>query len=356
VKISNPDFLPEICHTVEQYGTKTIGWSPGGNLPAGTVRQLWMKEGPTNKTVKYIDSRHMYLNHMDPLESVVTLFYRMIGDVPVSNNSVLGGEVCLWNDRAVNQQEDVLTMNPVYPAMLAFAERGWKGGGQPGWTAVIASADTSVLNSFSEFESRVLDQKQQYFKGLYFPYYRQDNMEWTFYGPYKNGGTLTTKFKPETDTAFKDATFFTAIGGTLILRHWWQPLVKGLLTHPEENTTWYATTKIWSNEEGYKDCWIGFNNLSRSYATDTPRPGSWDDKQSAVWINGDLIDPPEWKYAGRKGSLESPLIDEGYEYRQPARILLKQGWNKVLVKLPVAGFKENSQGNPVKWMFTFLPL
>ncbi|WP_184542041.1 family 20 glycosylhydrolase [Mucilaginibacter sp. FT3.2] len=355
VKISNAAFLPGICRTVEQYGTKTIGWSPGGNLPATTVRQLWMKEGATSKTVKYIDSRHMYLNHMDPLESVVTLFYRMIGDVPVGNNNVLGGEICLWNDRVVNKEEDVLTMNPVYPAMLAFAERSWKGGGQPGWTATIASADTSALNNFKEFESRLLDQKQQYFKGLPFPYYRQADMVWTFHGPYKNGGNLTTKFKPETDTLFRDGTSFTAIGGTLVLRHWWQPLVKGLLTQPEENTTWYATAKIWSNEQGYKNCWIGFNNLSRSYTTDTPGPNLWDDKQSAVWVNGCLVDPPVWKYAGRKGNLEWPLVDEGYEYRQPARILFKQGWNNILVKLPVAGFKENSPGNAVKWMFTFLP-
>nr|WP_067053275.1 family 20 glycosylhydrolase [Mucilaginibacter sp. L294] len=356
VKISNPGFLPEICRTVEQYGAKTIGWSPGGNVPAGTIRQLWMKEGAADKKIKYIDSRHMYLNHMDPLESVVTLFYRMIGDVPAGNKNVLGGEICLWNDRAVNKQEDLLTMNPVYPAMLAFAERSWQGGGQPGWTAAIASADTSALNNFKEFEGRLLDQKQQYFAKLPFPYYRQANMVWAFYGPYKNGGDAAMKFKPETDTLFSGPASFTAVGGTIILRHWWQPLVKGVLPHPQENTTWYATARIWSAEAGYKNCWIGFNNLSRSYTTDTPRPGLWDDRKSAVWVNDKLIDPPGWKYAGRNGNLESPLIDEGYEYRQPARILLKQGWNNVLVKLPVGGFNENSQGNPVKWMFTFLPL
>ncbi|SDF50847.1 Glycosyl hydrolase family 20, domain 2 [Mucilaginibacter pineti] len=355
VKISNPGFLPEICRTVEKYGVKTIGWSPGGNIPASTIRQLWMDEGATDKALKYIDSRYLYLNHMDPFESVITLFYRMIGSVPVGNNNVLGGEICLWNDRAVSKQEDVLTMNPAYPAMLAFAERGWKGGGQPGLIVTIASADTAALNNFREFENRLLDQKQQFFKGLPFPYYRQANMEWAFYGPYKNAGDVTTKFKPETDTSFNDTASFTAIGGTLILRHWWYPQVKGLLAHPQENTTWYATTKIWSNEAGYKDCWIGFNNFSRSYDTDTPGPDSWDNKQSAVWVNGNLINPPAWKYAGRKGNLEAPLIDEGYEYRQPARILLKQGWNKILVKLPVGSFKENGFGNPVKWMFTFLP-
>ncbi len=30
--------------------------------------------------IQYIDSRHLYLNHMDPLEAVVTIFNRQIGD------------------------------------------------------------------------------------------------------------------------------------------------------------------------------------------------------------------------------------------------------------------------------------
>ncbi|SEN65110.1 Glycosyl hydrolase family 20, catalytic domain [Mucilaginibacter gossypiicola] len=355
VKISNAGFLPEICRTVEQYGVKTIGWSPGGNVPQNTIRQLWMKEGPVDKKTKYIDSRHMYLNHMDPLESVTTLFYRMIGDVSAGNNNVSGGEICLWNDRAVNREEDLLTMNPVYPAMLAFAERSWRGGGRPGWTANIISADTSALNSFKEFENRLLDQKEQSFKGLPFPYYRQCNLVWRFYGPYNNGGDREAKFKPETDAFLKDSASFVATGGTLILRHWWYPLVNGLIVHPKENSTWYASAKIWCDTEGYKNFWIGFNNLSRSYATDTPDPGTWDSKGSALWVNGNMIKPPLFKFAGSKGNLESPLIDEGYEYRQPARIYLNRGWNNILVKLPVAGFTGKDSNNPVKWMFTFLP-
>ncbi|QEM10619.1 family 20 glycosylhydrolase [Mucilaginibacter rubeus] len=355
VKISNAAFLPEICRTVEQYGVKAIGWSPGGNVSANTIRQLWMKEGTVNKKIKYIDSRHMYLNHMDPLESVTTLFYRMIGDVPTGNDSVLGGEICLWNDRAVNRQEDLLTMNPVYPAILTFAERSWQGGGRPGWTAAIPSGDTSAFDNFKAFENRLLDQKQQHFKTLPFPYRKQQNLVWKFYGPYSNGGNQEARFKPELDSLVKDSVSFTAVGGTLILRHWWYPLVNGLITNPKENTTWYAFTKIWSDTDGYKNCWIGFNNLSRSYATDTADPGTWDGRGSAVWVNGNLVKAPDLKFAGRKGNLESPLIDEDYEYRDPVKINLKKGWNTVLIKLPVGGFTAKDSNNPVKWMFTFLP-
>lgn len=356
VKISNPDFLPIICRTVNQYGVKAIGWSPGGNIPSNTMRQLWMKDGATEKKLSYIDSRHMYLNHMDPLESVVTLFYRRIGDVTVMNNMVQGGEICVWNDRAVSRQEDVLVMNPAYPAMLAFAERGWRGGGQAGWTATLGASGTPVIADFAEFEDRLLDQKKENFKQLPFPYYRQANITWKFYGPYNNSGNAAAVFEPERDSLFIDSTSFSASGGTIILRHWWYPLVKGVLADPKENTTWYASTKIWSDEDVEKDFWIGFNNFSRSYTTDTPAPGTWDDRQSAVWVNGLQISPPNWKYPGRKGDLESPLTDEGYEYRLPTRVHLKKGWNKVLIKIPVTTFKAKDQGNPVKWMFTFIPV
>ena len=81
VKITNQRFLPEVIALTESLGKKVIGWEPGGNFSDGVIRQLWM-EGATkvskNKNIKYVDSRHLYLNHMDPLESVVTIFNRQI--------------------------------------------------------------------------------------------------------------------------------------------------------------------------------------------------------------------------------------------------------------------------------------
>jgi hexosaminidase len=33
-----------------------------------------------------------------------------------------------------------------------------------------------------------------------------------------------------------------------------------------------------------------------------------------------------------------------------------KGWNNVLIKAPVGSFKGNDWQNPVKWMFTFVPV
>lgn len=360
VRISNKNFLPEVTAFAESMGRKTIGWEPGGNFSGSTIRQLWMDDGGVSSkasSVQYIDSRHLYLNHMDPLESVVTIFNRQIGSRVSEDKQMLGGTICLWPDRRVANEADPLTMNPVYPAMLAFAERSWRGGGHPGWVANIGAPGDVHAMAFAEFEHRLLDQQQENFSSLPFPYTRQSNIMWKMYGPWFNGGDCSKKFAPELNNFDKNKTKPTleVVGGTVIIRHWWYPLIKDLFPDQKENSTWYATTEIWSDVDTIIGFWIGFNNISRSPATDSPQPGTWNNFQARLWINNRSIDPPKWSRGGQKGNSEIPLTDEGYEYRPPTRIALHRGWNKVLVKVPVAGFKGADWQNPVKWMFTFAP-
>jgi hypothetical protein len=72
-------------------------------------------------------------------------------------------------------------------------------------------------------------------------------------------------------------------------------------------------------------------------------------------VNGTKLQAPEWKRAGQQGNAESPLVDEGYAYRKPAKIYFNKGWNTVLIKAPVGSFKGSDWQNPVKWMFTMMP-
>lgn len=355
VHIVNKQFIPAMTQLLEGLGKKVIGWQPGANFTSGTIRQLWMDDAARisqEPNIRVIDSRHLYLNHMDPLESVITIFNRRIGDTDHEDSTVMGATLCMWPDRAVATDKDILRMNPVYPGMLAFAERSWRGGGHPGW---VSGIDTSYQAEFTEFENRLLDHKQQYFKEKAFPYVRQSNYKWTLYGPYQNKGDVNRKFLIEYPTIRESspAPAGQAMGGTIILRHWWAPLIKGTLEHPEENTTCYATTRIWSDEAKDGKFWIGFNDISRSPATDSPPFGAWDDKGSAVWVNSQLIPPPHWLRPGQKGNSAIPLTDEGYSYRTPTIIHLKKGWNNVLIKAPIAGFQGVDWQNPVKWMFTF---
>ena len=358
VKITDTSFIPFVENMVLQNHLQIIGWQPGGNLGKKVIRQLWIGNEKTKAGFRYIDSRHLYINHFDPFESVVTIFNRRIGDVDEQTNEVLGGELCLWHDRRVANENDLLQMNPVYPSMLAFAEKVWNGNGSNGYITNINTGSEQQKINFSLFENRLLEHKKLYFQHLPFSYYKQSNSVWKLIGAFNNNGNLSSSFYPEKinfETLF-DTASTTATGNTIILRHWWDPMVKGILPHLQENTTWYALRKIWSDEDEIKYFWIGFNNFSRATATNSPALNSWDEKQSCIWVNGKLIEPPHWKRAGQKGNLEIPLIDEGYEYRKPTEILLHKGWNNVLVKLPVGSFKGVNYQNPVKWMFTFSPV
>ncbi|QNF32282.1 family 20 glycosylhydrolase [Adhaeribacter swui] len=356
VKITNPDFLPAVTSLLHRLGKKTIGWEPGGNLADNTIRQLWMTEGPRQPNLKYIDSRHLYINHMDPLESVITIYNRQLGDAIQGTEQVLGATFCVWHDRNVLKEEDVLHMNPVYPAMLAFAERSWQGGGYSGWITNIKSSASQQLQVFKDFEKRLLEHQKLYFASLPFSYAAQSELKWELLGPFKNGGDVAQVFAPEKKGFKPENSPFTAVGGTVVLRHFWHPLVTGVLENPEENTTWYAYTRFWSDVSTTKKFWIGFNNLSRSYNSNSPVEGTWDNRGSAVFLNNQLLTPPQWQRAGQKGNGEAPLLDEGYEYRAPITAPVHKGWNKILVKLPVKSFKGSDWQNPVKWMFTVVPL
>lgn len=359
VKITNNDFMPEITRYVESLGYKTVGWDPGSNLMPQTIRQLWM--GGAEKIEEsgekmFIDSKHLYINHMDPLETVTTLFHRKIGEQGDEHANLIGATLCSWPDRAVSKPIDMFYQSSIYPAILTFAERSWRGGGKTGWVANIVPKNSPDYQEFRDFERRLLVHKDLYFNNKPFPYVKQTDLVWDLIGPFDNNGDLSKSFISEDHPYSNEIKVTqTAEGGTIILRHWWADVIKGALKQPEENTTWYARTKIWSNKNELVPFWIGFNDLSRSYASHSPQKGTWDEQQSEVWVNGLVISPPDWKQGGEKGALETPLIDESYSYREPTMIRLNKGWNEVLVKLPVGEFKGKSWDSPVKWMFTFIP-
>ena len=357
VKIRNEKFIPEVSDLLSSLGKKIVGWQPGGNFYDNTIRQLWMEDMKAvtgTKALRYIDSRHLYLNHMDPMEAVTTIYHRQISNKSSGDSLAMGATLCLWHDRKVNKEEDLMQMNPVLGGLICFAERVWKGGGKKGWIATLGQPGTQEVKDFQNFEDRLMTQGYRYSNLLPFNYVRQTNMVWNVMGPYANDADLSKKFLPELTDPFTLPATDSVVGGTVIWRHWWANLIKGTLTSPSENTTWYACTRVWSDRDTIRNSWIGFNNFSRSYITDSPPFGEWDLRQSRIWVNGQLVSPPVWSRPGAKGDLEQPLIDEGYEFRAPAMISLRKGWNTVLVKCPVGSFKGPNSSNPVKWMFSFV--
>jgi hypothetical protein len=84
---------------------------------------------------------------------------------------------------------------------------------------------------------------------------------------------------------------------------------------------------VWSDADQTVGLLFETQNHSRS-EHDAPDPdGAWDYRHSRIWLNGEELLPP----AGT--------------------VLLRKGWNTVLVKLPVGAFS-TPETRLVKWMFT----
>lgn len=362
VKIANKQFLPQMVALLKQQQKKVVAWDPGGNVPEQTILQMWNGKTKPKNNYPSIDSRHLYLNHFDPIDGVVATFNHQICDTVAGSENKLGATLCNWPDRNVAKEADLINMNAVYPVMLAFAERCWVGKGyneEGHYLSDMGIPGTKRFTDFLTFEKRLLSHKTVFFHDLSFPYVQQSQIQWSLLGPFKNYGNTTTAFEPESTHYFETNQIDGKIvltGGTIWLRHFWHPLIQSHLPNAPDSSTYYAYRKIWSEEEGWKDCWIGFNNLSRSTATDTPPLGAWDTKNSKLWLNGQIIAPPLWHQAGMLGDLEKPLTDEGYEYRQPTKLMFKKGWNQILIKAPVGSFTAPKWNNPVKWMFSFIPI
>ena len=356
VAIKDTAFIPAMSQLLRDRGKQVMGWKPGGNLSPDAIRQLWIGKEQPDKKARYVDSRHLYLNHLDPLESVATIYHRRIGGQAEGDANLLGAIACVWPDRRVARQSDILQMNAFYPALLALAERSWRGGGLPGFRSDIGLPNTPEWRDFKAFEARLVEHKALYFKEKSFPYLPQADVHWQLFGPFDNQGDLARTFWPETAPARLDTAqaFMEANGATLTLRHFWAPLIQGLLPDPKPNSTVYALARIHSRTQRTAQLWAGFNNPSRSTAADSPPAGRWDQGGSALWLNGKPIPPPAWARAGQKGHLEIPLRDESYAYRAPISVTLRPGVNYLLVKVPVGALTSSNSQNPVKWMFTAL--
>jgi hypothetical protein len=356
-----PGLLSALEERVRHHGREVIVWRPGQQIDGDqtSITQLWSAGGKVKEGHPYIDSRLNYLNHLDPLAGIAQLYFDRICNKAQGDSLALGGILCCWNDNNVTTAYDILAQNPVYPGLLTYSETSWKGQqvdfGQ-NYLAKIPSPESPLHQQFQEFESRLISHRDLFFKGKPFPYVRQSDIEWSLIGPFDNKGDAQMSFPVESSMEKsyiidnKEYKWFGPIfGGTVHLHHFF-----GFPSYISEKTgTVYASTNIWSPENQEIGCWVGFHDWSRSAGRrggPFPEQGKWHITDPKIWINGTEVAPPEWKNPGLTSkSEEIPFSDENYYFREPSRITLKHGWNRVLLKIP-------QNGKSWKWMFTFVPV
>lgn len=362
VKFKDKDFVPEMVSYVRSKGKKVISWNPGWQYGLGEIDmlQLWGSRGKAPEGVPFIDSRFHYLNHYDTFGDIVALYNSRVGTAGRGDN-VAGVMMCVWNDRLLENEMDILLENNFYPNMLAVAERSWRGGGSEYFNGrgIMLPIDkqSDIYLDFEDFERRMLWHKKNTFTGFPFAYVKQTNVQWKITDAFPNEGDLKQVFPPEEELKEtyiyegKSYKTYDAIGAGIYLRHVWGKIVPAFYQDPQENHTAYAYTYVYSPKKQEVGLWAEFQNYSRSEMDLPPLQGTWDYKGSRIWINDKEILPSAWTATHRVKDNEIPLGNENFVSRPPILVGLNKGWNKVLLKLPIGKFSSN-EVRLIKWMFT----
>ena len=365
VQFTNPNFVPEMVAYVRSKGKQVISWNPGWTYQPGEIdmTQLWSYRGKAQPGIAAIDSRFHYINHFDTFADLIGLYTSRIYDQPQGSPDLAGVILAVWHDRLTLPETDLIKNNNLYPNLLAIAERAWQGGGFQyfDWFGTCLPLDPadSAHQAFVDFERRLLYHKAHDLKDYPIAYVKQTNVRWRITDAFPNEGDLACVFPPETalrqSYTYQGKTYGTreALGAGIYLRHVWGSTVPAFYAQPQENHTAYAWTWIYSPKQQEVGAWIEFQNYSRSEKDLPPRQGEWDYKGSRIWVNDEPIAPPIWTATHTELSNEIPLGNENCVVRKPIPILLKQGWNKVFLKLPVGTFR-TPEVRLVKWMFTFV--
>ena len=379
-------YLNEMIAYAESKSTNVKGglWNPingiGQDALKHTLAQMWGTRGYLATGKANIDCRYNYTNHFDVFADLVGIYKSNIYYHAQGTPEVAGAISGCWNDRKVATEVDIMAQNNVWANVIATAERAWMGGGKRyidnmtntpnnlkadgGHGGVMLPNSGEEYEEFKSWETRFLFHKANALKGEPIPYVKQTNVRWRITDAFPNGGSETAAFGPETagTTAATDLlpevythdgkTYYTgmATGAGIYLAHTWgNSIIDAYYKNPQFNHTAYAWTYVYSPEAQTVGAQIEFQNYSRSEQDGAAPAGKWDHFGSKIWVNGEEIAAPTWDNTGVSvNNKEVMLKNENFPGRKPIQVTLKQGWNKVFLKLPYF----NKGYRLKKWMFT----
>lgn len=364
VHIPNPEeFIAEMVKVCKNGNREVIVWNPGLVADDDVIRQTWIGKDVIPGNYKEIDSWENYVNGSEPMMQIQRIFFRPIG-FPSTNN-VIGGTLCFWPDVNLNHESEAFEQNPVYSSMLTYAWTTWTADlekGYPEYYVEMPLKETKAFDYFSAFEEILLYHKEKNFSSEPFPYFRQTDKEWKLIGPF-NGDDGDEILKEVSETYNYNDTILSwkkAGGNTVVLRERWMRI--GHFSKAKVGQTIYAMTYVHSDKNREIEAMIGFETALRANKIylGVPEIGSWDQAGGNIWINDNPVEAPLWNNAGWKPSKqkdwgskvdqEIPWEKQDYYWtREPSKIQLNKGWNKVFVKVPMRTEYQN-------WMFTFIPI
>ena len=379
-------YLNEMIAYVESKGKKAELWNPingiGQDALNHTLAQMWGTRGYLAPGKANIDCRYNYTNHFDVFADLVGIYKSNIYYHDKGTPEVAGAVSGCWNDRKVADEVQIMAQNNVWANVIATAERAWIGGGKQyidnmtntpdnlevdgGHGGVMLPNSGEEFEEFASWERRFLFHKANSLKNEPIPYVKQTNVRWRITDAFPNNGNPGMSFAPEAAGTSADAnliaesfvhegkTYYTgmATGAGIYLSHTWgNSIIDAYYSNPQFNHTAYAWTFVYSDKEQTVGAQIEFQNYSRSEQDGAAPAGKWDHFDSRIWLNGVEIPAPVYENTGVSvSSKEVMLKNENFPARKPIEVTLKQGWNKVFLKLPYM----NTGYRLKKWMFTFV--
>ena len=364
-QITYRNFLRTMTDRVHALGKKVVVWNPASGVAITTaagidMTQMWSAAAKAVQGMPNIDCRYNYVNHFDLFADLAGIYRSNIYYEPQGSEQLAGTITAVWNDRYIETAEGIIRQNNLYANTLASAERAWRGGGHQyiEQGGALLPWDGDETREFCDWERRFLWHKAHALRAEPIAYVRQQDVEWQITDAFPNGGDAEAVFPPETEGpkdsyVYDGQTYHTghARGGAVYLRHVWGTLVPAYYADPQLDHTAYAWTWVYSPTAQQAGALIEFQNYSRSEQDVAPANGQWDCRGSHLWLNDVEINGPDWDNAGQAIDKEVPLGNENLTARPPVVVSLRQGWNKVFMKLPYV----NTPGVRLnKWMFTFV--
>lgn len=366
-------YVKEMTDYIHSLGKNTVCWQTygGGTVTPKTmgVDMLtnWATSGKMVSGVPNIDMRYFYVNHFDVFADLAGAYRSLIFNAEKGNTNIGGVSIGIWNDRYLADERQIIAQNNVYATVMAMTERAWVGGapkvgGKTVHLQYIENGGAYLPNEGAEYddycdwERRFLYYKDKWLADEPIPYVKSTNVRWNITSSYNNNGDFAATFEPETPglelTPQPGSVYATGAGQWL--NHIWNPTVKGVLGSQGYNQTRYAWTYVYSPCDQTVGAQIEFRNYSRSDGGLVPQNKKWDIMGSRVWVNDEEILPAwNWTNAGTNPDQEKELGNLNFPGRQPVKVQLHAGWNKVLLKCPFVDIT-NSKGRRNKWQFTFV--
>ena len=345
VWIADPKgFMQWIENLMDKYDRQPIAWDPG--LPASdkVIRQIWNEAAGSNaaaseKAGKYLDSFVGYLNYYDPMLFTSRLFLHTAAAQAVPDTTkALGGILCLWNDVRVDKKENIALHNGMINGMMAFAERFWNGGnaGEVANENLPPNPLTEAGSALANFEEKMTFHRDRFHKG---------KMRWV------------ANSQTEWQVKIGDNGPFPAYGGAIDLDAFCQMHQIVVV----DTALAIAQTVLTTEQDMDIEAWLGFCTPARSNRNGygIGAQGHWEGG-CQCFVNGTEILPPmPWNEPEKynyhfntwgKPEEEDPFTDEQlYWMRQPAKIHLTKGENRVEIRVP-------KTYNGLRWSFAFIPV